>query len=172
MLNFLLASNIWKFLRGKTRVCPLGNGRVTKVPEQEKESFQIFFYCTKYILHILNPDIFTRASFLLQSDWKQNFSCFQNIFDFGIFYLPFFCLLISCKRCWFRYRGERILFFGPNRNTNIIRNQNFDRIRIQIIFVFSEWENTNTNNIRAQIFGRIRIQIIFGFRIVPEYEYE
>ena len=35
-------------------------------------------------------------------------------------------------------RGERILFFGPNTNTNIIRNQNFDRIRIRIIFVFSE----------------------------------
>ena len=69
-------------------------------------------------------------------------------------------------------RGERILFFGPNTNTNNIRNQNFDRIRIQIIFVFSEWVNTNTNNIRAWIFGRIRIWIIFGFRIVPEYEYE
>ena len=69
-------------------------------------------------------------------------------------------------------RGERILFFGPNTNTNIIRNQNFDRIRIRIIFVFSEWANTNTNNIRAQIFGRIWIRIIFGFRIVPEYEYE
>ena len=69
-------------------------------------------------------------------------------------------------------RGERILFFGPNTNTNNIRNQNFDRIRIRIIFVFSEWANTNTNNIRAQIFGRIRIRIIFGFRIVPEYEYE
>ena len=69
-------------------------------------------------------------------------------------------------------RGERILFFGPNTNTNNIRNQNFDRIWIRIIFVFSEWANTNTNNIRAQIFGRIRIRIIFGFRIVPEYEYE
>ena len=69
-----------------------------------------------------------------------------------------------------RSRGERILFFWPNTNTNIIRNQNFDQIRIRIIFVFSEW--ANTNNIRAQIFGRIRIRIIFGFRIVPEYEYE
>ena len=70
------------------------------------------------------------------------------------------------------FRGERILFFGPNTNTNNIRNQILDRIRIRIIFVFSEWANTNTNNIRAQIFGRIRIRIIFGFRIVPEYEYE
>ena len=69
-------------------------------------------------------------------------------------------------------RGERILFFGPNTNTNNIRNQILDQIRIRIIFVFSEWANTNTNNIRAQIFGRIQIRIIFGFRIVPEYEYE
>ena len=76
-------------------------------------------------------------------------------------------------------RGERILFFWPNTNTNNIRNQNSDRIQIwiilriiRIIFVFSEWANTNTNNIRAQIFGRIRIRIIFGFRIVPQYEYE
>ena len=69
-------------------------------------------------------------------------------------------------------RGERILFFGPNTNTNNIRNQILDRIRIRIIFVFSEWANTNTNNIRAQIFGRIRTRIIFRFRIVPEYEYE
>ena len=69
-------------------------------------------------------------------------------------------------------RGERILFFGPNTNTNNIWNQILDRTRIRIIFVISEWANTNTNNIRARIFGRIRIRIIFGFRIVPEYEYE
>ena len=69
-----------------------------------------------------------------------------------------------------RFRGERILFFGPNTNTNNIRNQILDRIRIRIIFVFSEW--ANTNDIPAQIFGRIRIRIIFGFRIVPEYEYK
>ena len=43
-------------------------------------------------------------------------------------------------------RGERILFFGPN--TNIIRNQNFDQIRIRIIFVFQKWMNMNTNIIR------------------------
>ena len=29
-----------------------------------------------------------------------------------------------------QHRGERILFFGTNTNTNNIRNQNFDRIRI------------------------------------------
>ena len=71
-----------------------------------------------------------------------------------------------------RIRGERILFFGPNTNTNNIWNQILDRIRIRIIFVFSEWANTNMNNIRAILFGWIRIRIIFRFRIVPEYEYE
>ena len=35
-------------------------------------------------------------------------------------------------------RGERILFFGPITHTNNIRNQNFNRIRIRIKFVFSE----------------------------------
>ena len=59
-------------------------------------------------------------------------------------------------------RGERILFFGPNTNTNIIRNQNFDRIRIRIVFVFSEWANTNTNTniIWVQNCARIWIRII------------
>ena len=31
-------------------------------------------------------------------------------------------------------RGERIVFSGPNTNTNIIRVRKFDRIRIQILF--------------------------------------
>ena len=43
------------------------------------------------------------------------------------------------------FRGERILFFGSNTNTNIIRNQNFDRIRIRMLF---------------------------GIRILTEYKYE
>ena len=33
-------------------------------------------------------------------------------------------------------RGERIVFLGPNTNTNIIRVHKFDRIRIRILFVF------------------------------------
>ena len=33
-------------------------------------------------------------------------------------------------------RGERIVFSGPNTNTNIIRVHKFDRIRIRILFVF------------------------------------
>ena len=39
------------------------------------------------------------------------------------------------KSCKFQNRGERILSFGPKTNTNNIRNQNFDRIRIRILFV-------------------------------------
>ena len=42
-------------------------------------------------------------------------------------------------------RGERIVFSGPN---------------------------TNTNTIRFQKCGRIRIRILFGFRNLAEYEYE
>ena len=34
------------------------------------------------------------------------------------------------------HRGERIVFSGPNTNTNIIRVDKFDRIRIRILFVF------------------------------------
>ena len=33
-------------------------------------------------------------------------------------------------------RGERIVFSGPNTNTNIIRVHKYDRIRIRILFVF------------------------------------
>ena len=78
---------------------------------------------------------------------------------------PFWNVLVLCWHCpnIFRppplcqNRGERILFFGPN--TNNIRNQNFDRIRIRIIFVFFQNE-------------RIRIRIIFMHKYLAEYEYE
>ena len=53
-------------------------------------------------------------------------------------------------------RGERIVFSGPNTNTNTIWFQNFD-------------PNTNTNTIRVQKFGRI--QILFGVPLLSEYEY-
>ena len=64
--------------------------------------------------------------------------------SFRIFVFSYFCLFVfsSLKTVStflaLSIRGERILFFGPNTNTNNIRNQNFDRIRIRIIFVFSE----------------------------------
>ena len=49
-------------------------------------------------------------------------------------------LYYATRRCFFMFviRGERILFFGPNTNTNNILNQILDRIRIRIIFAFSE----------------------------------
>ena len=71
-------------------------------------------------------------------------------------------------------RGERIVFLGPNTNTNTIRFRKFCRIRIQILFGFrnmAEYEyeyysgseifpNTNTNTIRKATFVQIRIQIL------------
>ena len=102
--------------------------------------------------------------------WKMLLSCrFAKMLD-AIAQIALDPPPLSNGQTW--NRGERILFFGPNTNTNNIRNQILDRIRILIIFAFSQWANTNTNDIRAQIFGRIRIRIIFGFRIVPEYEYK
>ena len=58
-------------------------------------------------------------------------------------------------------RGERIVFSGPDTNTNIIRFQTSET-----------WPNTNTNTIRVQKYGRIQIRILFGFRNLAEYEYE
>ena len=85
-------------------------------------------------------------------------------------------------------RGERIVFLGPNTNTNTIRFQECGRIRIRILFGFRNvaeyeyeyysgleiWPNTNTNTIRVQKFDRIRIRIriLFGVPLLSEYEYE
>ena len=82
------------------------------------------------------------------------------------------------------FRGERIVFSGPNTNTNTIRFQKCGRIRIRILLGFRNmaeyeyeyysgselWPNTNTNTIRVQKFGRIRI--LFGIRNMAENKYE
>ena len=74
----------------------------------------------------------------------------------------------------------------PNTNTNIIRFEKGDRIRIRILFAlkkateyeyeyYSVWKNrpnTNTNIIRFENIDRIRIRILFGLKKSPEYEYE
>ena len=71
-------------------------------------------------------------------------------------------------------RGERIVFSGPNTNTNTIRFQKCGQIRIRILFGFRKmaeyeyeyysgseiWPNTNTNTIRSATFVRIRIRIL------------
>ena len=83
-------------------------------------------------------------------------------------------------------RGERIVFWWPNTNTNIIRVPKNDRIRIRILFGFpklteyeyeyysgfQKWPNTNTNIIRLPKNDQIRIRILFGFPKMTEYEYE
>ena len=90
---------------------------------------------------------------------------------------------------WWNYdrvRGERIVFWWPNTNTNIIRVPKNDRIRIRILFGFpklteyeyeyysgfQKWPNTNTNIIRLPKNDQIRIRILFGFPKMTEYEYK
>ena len=112
--------------------------------------------------------------------------------------------LLVERRIWIEYaeklyiRGERIVFWGPNTNTNSIRpkkNTEYEyeyyssiflyRIRIRIIFVKNFPTNTNTNTIRQKIsteyeyeyysvwkYHRIRIRIISYsniFEYIPIY---
>ena len=83
----------------------------------------------------------------------------------------------------FGYRGERIVFWWPNTNTNIIWLFKNDRIRIRILFglkkateykykyysVWKYWPNKNTNIIWFEKIDRIRI--LFGLKISTKYEY-
>ena len=71
-------------------------------------------------------------------------------------------------------RGERIVFWWRNTNTNIIRVPKNDRIQIRILFGFpklteyeyeyysdfQKWPNTNTNIIRLPKNDQIRIRIL------------
>ena len=83
-------------------------------------------------------------------------------------------------------RGERIVFWWPNTNTNIIRVPKNYRIRIRILFGFPKlteyeyeyysgfqnWPNTNTNIIGLPKNDQIRIWILFGFPKMTKYDYE
>ena len=74
-------------------------------------------------------------------------------------------------------RGERIVFWWPNTNRNIIRYPKNDQIQIRILFGFPKMieykyeyylvsqkqPNTNTNIIRLPRNDRIWIRISFGF---------
>ena len=102
-----------------------------------------------------------------------------------ILYIIQGCCLTS-KVGWYTYcvRAERIVFWWPNTNTNIIRLPKKDRIRIRILFgfskmteyeyeyysIFQKWPNTNTNIIRFPKKERIRIRILFDFPKMTEYE--
>ena len=57
-------------------------------------------------------------------------------------------------------------------NTNIIRFEKGDRIRIRILFGLKKQPNTNTNIIRFEKIDRIRIRILFGLNKLLEYEYK
>ena len=85
-----------------------------------------------------------------------------------------------------RPRGERIVLWWRNTNTNIIRLLKNDRIRIQILFGFpkmteyeyeyysvsQKWPNMNTNIIRFPKNDRIGIRIFFVYPEMIDCEYE
>ena len=131
----------------------------------------------------------TPSLILATLDHHRAIFCFQNV-DFGRSYwhwylsephLTIFRMLIRV----ILLRGERIVFWWPNTNTNIIRHFKNDRIRIRILFglkkateyeyeYYSVWKkqpNTNTNIIRFEKIDRIRIRILFGLKKSTEYEY-
>ena len=90
---------------------------------------------------------------------------------------------------WVTARGERIVFWWPNTNTNIIWLFKNNRIRIRILFglkkaieyeyeYYSDWKNrpnTNTNIIRIEKIIKIQIRIlVFGLNYsnniqIPNY---
>ena len=96
---------------------------------------------------------------------KERFLCFQIELVFLIFGVKIIChqVVFVSDLCTGRTpipcRGERIVFLGPNTNTNIIRVHLLDLIRIRILFglrnlteyeyeYHSErhfWSNLNTN---------------------------
>ena len=66
-------------------------------------------------------------------------------------------------------RGERIVFWWPNTNANIIRFPKNDRRRIQILFVFPKMTETNITWLPRNDW--IQILILFGSPIMTKYKY-
>ena len=81
---------------------------------------------------------------------------------------------LTSKVGWYTYcvRAERIVFWWPNTNTNIIRLPKNDRIRIRILFGFPKRTEYEYEYYSASKNYRIRIRILFGFPKMTEYEYE
>ena len=69
-------------------------------------------------------------------------------------------------------RGQRIMFWWPNKNTNFIRIPKMTKYKYEYYSVSQKWSNTNTNIIRFPKNNRIRIQILFVYPEMTEYEYE
>ena len=84
----------------------------------------------------------------------------QDLLDIGI--------SVEFDKC--RIRGERIVFWWPNTNTNIIRFEKINRIQMQILFglkksteyeykyylVWKNQPNMNTNIIRSPLLSNMR----------------
>ena len=68
-------------------------------------------------------------------------------------------------------RGERIVFWWPNTNTNIIRLFKNDRIRIRILFGLKKATEYEYEYYSVWKSNRIRIRILFGLKKATEYEY-
>ena len=102
--------------------------------EEKDKKFNM--YCSYWKLQNVFVKIVTMYLFIL-----------QNVFVRIVIMYLFKLQNISVKiiRMHLLYRGERIVFSGPNRNTNTIR---------------------------VQKFGRIRIRILFGVPLLSKYEYE
>ena len=95
------------------------------IKKWEERVVLCFFYCARSTLYWLLLKV--------GNMWRDKLSLSMNSF----------IITSLCIRFTLWARGERILFFGLNTNTNIIRSQNVDRIQIRIIFVFfrmSEYE--------------------------------
>ena len=124
-------------------------GKLDRLISDNAHTLKLVHICTLHTLHVLLYITFHNSTYL--EDKNYNMSTKDLNTKLVLCYLP---RIVNCQEI--SYRGERILFFGPNTNTNISRNQNFDRIRI--IFIFSD--------------ERIRIRIIFVHKCLAEYEYE
>ena len=94
------------------------------------------------------------------------------------FYCPMKYFRIHCNQRWansvlmteYEYEYYSTFQKWPNTNTNIIRFEKGDQIRIS--FRFKKQPNTNTNIIQFEKIDQIRIRILFGLKKSPEYEYK
>ena len=128
------------------------------------------------------------VSYLIESFFRSSGNCVVSLF------LLFFVCSCLLHQRWansvlmteYEYEYYSTFQKWPNTNTNIIRFEKGDRIRIRILFglkkateyeyeYYSVWKNgpnTNTNIIWFEKIDRIQIRILFGLKISTEYEYE
>ena len=62
--------------------------------------------------------------------------------------------------------------WGPSYECYSIWGKKLTEYKYEYYLVWKYWPNTNTNIIRFEKINRIRIRILFGLKILTEYEYE